>query len=78
MLFLASAVFYVISVIVLSVHDGPPPLFTLGEIATYLGIAGMGVIPLYIITEVIAAWRERKKTGKNLDDKPERGTAERS
>lgn len=71
-----SATFYLLSVIAFAVNDGPPPLFTLGEIGTYLGIGGMIIVPLYIIAALLATWRE-KKTGNDIDDHSKRRTAER-
>lgn len=76
--FLMAAVTYVLSVTLFTLIEGPPPLFTLGELGTLFGIIGMIMVPIFIIIAVTVSVRERrKKTGNDIDDTPERRAAER-
>lgn len=76
--FLMSAASYLLSAILFTLIEGPPPLFTIGEIGTLFGIIGMIMVPIFIIIAVTVAVRERrKKTGNDIDDTPERRAAER-
>ena len=75
-MFVVSAVFFILSVIIIEV-TGEIPRFTFGELATYLGIGGMVVIPFGILAGFLAAYREKKKTGTDIDDQAKRRTAER-
>jgi len=59
-LFAMSATLYLVAVIVL-VNHGVPPLFTLGEVATMLGLAGMVTVPIFIVSALIQNWRETRK-----------------
>ena len=76
--FLMSAVTYLLSVTVFAIIEGPPLLFTLGELGTLFGIIGMVMVPIFITISVTVAVRERrKKTGNDIDDTPEHRAAER-
>ena len=79
-LFLISAFSYLVALYILLTPppDDLPPEFTLIEIANMAGIAGMIVIPMFIITALIVNYREKrrdKKTGIDSDDNPQPGTA---
>jgi hypothetical protein len=83
MLFIVSAVCYVIAVLIffLPPAGDPLPTFSILDIANFTGIGGMVVVPLFIASAVFVNIREKrreKKTGKDLDDNPESGAAGRS
>lgn len=77
-LFLISAVCYIIAVILLLTPAVEPvPRFTFGEIGNMAGIAGMLIIPLFIASAMIQNHRitKREKTGNDIDDNSEHGAA---
>ncbi len=77
-LFVLSAGFFLASVLMIELNDGIVPRFTLGEIATFLGLCGMVIVPLFIPATILAGVRERRKqTGNEIDDQAQQRAAGR-
>jgi hypothetical protein len=80
-LFLISALSYLAAIILLLLEHGEVPRFSLGDIGNFAGIGGMLIVPLFVVSALTVQWREKrreKKTGQDIDDQTERGTAGRS
>lgn len=76
--FISAGVFYGVTVYTLAVPPYIPPTLQLYEVANIFGLAGMIVIPMYILAAFTVEWRIRRrarKTGQDIDDNPKRGTA---
>jgi hypothetical protein len=79
-LFLVAAACLLVSLFFYTVPGVAIPEFTLLEFGTFAGIAGMLVIPLFLVSAVINLIRDRRntQTGNDIDeDHTERGAAGR-
>lgn len=81
-LFLIAAVCMLVSLFFYTVPGMPIPQFTLLDFGVFMGMAGMLIIPLFLVSAVINIIRDRRrisKTGNDIDEvHPERGAAGRS
>ena len=77
-LFLIASVCYTVTAVYLLTHVGAAvPVLSLTQFGNVAGIGGMTIIPLFVVTAIIQNFRIKRRE-KDVGDKAEPGTAERS